>query len=260
MATDKHRRGGRRPAARIRKRPTTGSGSSGAGARAGPRRGLPPRPGEPGAQASSKPRSVEEEVRATARPGQGDRAVRAFEQAVSLVERGRDAAAVRSAQEAKELAPRSGAVREILGIALYRAERFREALRELQAYRRITGRLDQNHLIADSHRALGAPAKALEPVREALRARIPDDVRAEAAIVGASALADLGRFEEALSLVRSASTARGGAKESDVRLWYATADLLARAGRPREAVQEFRKILRYDSGAFDVAERLAALS
>src|SRR6266581_2955521 len=127
----------------------------------------------PGAQASSKPRSVEEEVRATARPGQGDRAVRAFEQAVSLVERGRDAAAVRSAQEAKELAPRSGAVREILGIALYRAERFREALRELQAYRRITGRLDQNHLIADSHRALGAPEKAVEPPRAPMRAGIP---------------------------------------------------------------------------------------
>src|SRR5439155_466722 len=86
----------------------------------------------------------------------------------------RNGAAGGEALEAKELAPRSGAVREVLGMALYRAGRFQEALRELQAYRRLTGRLDQNHLIADSHRALGAPDKALEAARAALHARVPE--------------------------------------------------------------------------------------
>jgi tetratricopeptide (TPR) repeat protein len=128
-----------------------------------------------------------------ARTSHRDRAGAAFEQAVELLQRGRPAQAVEAARTAKELAPRSGAVREVLGIALYRAERYRDALRELQAYRRMTGRLDQNHLIADSYRALGSPAKAVDPVREALRARLPDEVRAEAAIVGAAALAELGR-------------------------------------------------------------------
>src|SRR5207249_239393 len=160
-------------------------------------------PGEapPTERTARRPRSVEEEIRATARPKQSERAVRAFQQAVSLMERGRDAAAVAPAREAKDLAPRSGVVREVLGMALYRSGQFREALRELQAYRRITGRADQNHLIADSHRALGAPEKAVEPAREAIRARIGDDVRAEAAVVGAAALADLGRTDEALSLL-----------------------------------------------------------
>src|SRR6266542_1925982 len=137
-------------------------------------RRAPDRPGGAGT------RNAAEEIRSKTRPGQSASAVQAFEQAVALLQRDRAIAAVASAIRAKELAPRSGAVREILGIALYRAERFRDALRELQAYRRMTGRLDQNHLIADCYRALGAPEKALEPVQDAVRSRLPDEVRAEA--------------------------------------------------------------------------------
>ena len=77
---------------------------------------------------------------------------------------------MKAATEAKWLASRSGAVREVLGIALYRTERFRDALRELQAYRRMTGRADQNHLIADSYRALGSPEKAV-PLAESPEAQ-----------------------------------------------------------------------------------------
>jgi tetratricopeptide (TPR) repeat protein len=175
------------------------------------------------------------------------------------MQRQRDAAAAEAAEEAKSLAPRSGVVREVLGLSLYRAGRFREALRELQAYRRMTGRVDQNHLIADSHRAIGSPEKAIEPSREALRAKISDEAKAEAAIVGASALADLGRFEEALSLLRSFPIQPRQARPSDLRVWYVTGDLLQRAGRPREAADEFRKVLRHDAQAFDAAERLATL-
>jgi len=194
-----------------------------------------------------------------ARPGQGDAAVRAFEEAVGLLERDRATAAVAAAMRAKNLSPRSGAVREVLGMALYRAERFRDALRELQAYRRITGRLDQNHLIADCYRALGSPEKAVDPAREALRARLPDDVRAEAAIVGASALADLGRFTEAQSMLRASPTSGRLSRDFDLRVWYVSGDILERAGRQAEAADEFRRIVRHDPGAFDAAERLARL-
>src|SRR5437867_8240475 len=153
------------------------------------------------------PRGVAEEIRRAARTGQADRALRAFQRAVGLLERDRDAAAVSAASEAKELAGRSGAVREVLGMALYRSGRYREALRELQAYRRMTGRVDQNHLIADSHRALGQPEKAVDAARETLRQRtLPPEVRAEAAVVGAGALADLGRFPEAVAMLRGFPT------------------------------------------------------
>jgi tetratricopeptide (TPR) repeat protein len=183
-----------------------------------------------------------------------------MKEAVDALERGRPRDAERAATEAKRLAPRSGAIREVLGLAQYRNGRFREALRELQSYRRLTGRLDQNHLIADSHRALGAPAKALGPVEEALDARIPEEARAEAAVVGASALADLGRYDEALTLLRRAPRRGAGSRPHDLRVWYVRADVLARAGRRREAAREFARILEHDPDAFDAAERLAALS
>jgi tetratricopeptide (TPR) repeat protein len=158
------------------------------------------------------------------------------------------------------MASRSGAVREVLGLALYRAERYREALRELQAYRRVTGRLDQNHLIADSQRALGAPDKAVEAAVEAVRADIPDEARAEAAVIGASALADLGRFTEALGILRSFPPDERLARPYHLRLWYVTGDVLERAGRAEEAAEEFRRVVRHDPDAFDAADRLARLA
>jgi len=205
------------------------------------------------------PRWVVEEIRTTARPGQGDRALDTFQDAVALLERGQDAAAAKVARDAKGLAPRSGAVREVLGMALYRTERFREALRELQAYRRMTGRVDQNHLIADSYRALGAPEKAVEPAVEAMGSQIPEEARVEAAVVGASALADLGRFTEALGMLRSFRAEEQLARPFHLRLWYVTGEILERAGRPQEAAEEFRRVVRHDPGAFDAADRLAKL-
>jgi tetratricopeptide (TPR) repeat protein len=195
-----------------------------------------------------------------ARPPQRERAGSSFQEAVDLLERGKPAQAVAAAQVAKALAPRSGAAREVLGIALYQADRFREGLRELQAYRRITGRLDQNHLIADCYRAMGSPEKAIDPAREALRARLPDEVRAEAAVVGASALADLGRFTEAMSMLRAAPTNERLSRDFDLRVWYVSGDILERAGRRAEAAEEFRRLVRHDPGAFDAAERLARLA
>lgn len=228
--------------------------------RTDPSRGRRPGAGGPGrTPAATAPRWAAEEIRTTARSGQGDRALRAFEEAVELLERGQDGAAVKAATQAKSLASRSGAVREVLGIALYRTERFREALRELQAYRRMTGRVDQNHLIADCHRALGAPQKAVEPAMEALRAPISEEARAEAAMVGASALADLGRYTEALGILRSFRTHDQLARPFDLRLWYVTGEILEMAGRPQEAAEEFRRVVRHDPQAFDAAERLARL-
>lgn len=200
------------------------------------------------------------EIRATVRGGAAREAVSLLEQAVEAIERGKPGEAERAGQRAKALAPRSGAVREILGLAYYQAERFRDALRELQAYRRMTGRADQNHLVADCHRALGAPEKAVPLIQEALGARIPEETRAEAAVVGGAALADMERFEEALTLLRRFKTKADVARPHDLRVWYVTGDVLERAGRKSEAAREFRRIVRHDAGAFDAAERLAALS
>jgi tetratricopeptide (TPR) repeat protein len=124
----------------------------------------------------------------------------------------------------------------------------------------MTGRADQNHLIADGYRALGAPDKAPALAQEALRLRTPIEVKAEAVVVAASALADLGRFEEALTLLRRFPTRAEAARSHDLRVWYVAGDVLERAGRKREAAREFRRIVDHDPDAFDAAERLAAVA
>jgi tetratricopeptide (TPR) repeat protein len=145
-------------------------------------------------------------------------------------------------------------------MALYRGSRFAEALQELKAYRRMTGRADQNHLIADCLRALGKPAGALPLTDEALAASdVSHEVKLEAAIVGASALADQGRYPEAMSYLRKARTRAGVADDQTLRLWYVKADILEKSGRRSEAADEFRKIARHDPSAFDVVERITQL-
>ena len=182
------------------------------------------------------------------------------EEAVIALSEGDPARAERAALSVKALASRSAAAREILGLAFYHQERFREAIRELQAYRRMSGRRDQNHVIADAHRALGAPERAVMEARDGLAAPVEEAVRAECAIVAGAALADLGRFEEALTVLRSVPTRPDVARPHHLRLWYVTADVLERAGQRDQAARLLRLILRHDPDAFDAADRLSALS
>jgi len=198
-------------------------------------------------------------VRRTARPSDQADAVAHLSRAIELLERGDADAAAREAAKAKRSAPRSGAVREVLGLALYGQERWQEALTELKTYRRLTGRVDQNHLIADCLRGLGRAAEVVPLAEEELRGAAPNDAKAEAVIVAASALADQKRFAEALAFLGRAKTREDVAESYTLRLWYVRGDILARAGRKAEAAQEFRKVMRHDAGAFDVAERLAEL-
>lgn len=206
------------------------------------------------------PRDVTEEVQQSTRPTLVRDALSRLGRAVELVERGDTGAGLAEAQKAKQLSPRSAAVREVLGLAFYGQGRWQEALTEMKAYRRMTGRADQNHIIADCLRGLGRPAEAVPLAEEALRAKLPNETKAEAVIVAASALADQSKFPEALAFLGRARTREDVAEDYTLRLWYVRGDILARAGRREEAAIEFRKVMRHDSGAFDTAERLAELS
>jgi tetratricopeptide (TPR) repeat protein len=227
---------------------------------------LSPRPSARRAQTSAQPsralpRDVVNELNRTARSGKEHQAAARLERAVQLLERGDSRGAVAEAQKAKELAPRSTSVREVLGMALYQQRRWKEAVAELQTYRRISGRADQNHLIADAERGLGRPERAVPLAEEALTARgVPIEAKTEAVIVAASALADLRRYDQALGLLRRVRTRDDVARPEVIRVWYVIADILERAGRPREAAEQFRKILRHDPSAYDVAERVAQLA
>jgi tetratricopeptide (TPR) repeat protein len=205
------------------------------------------------------PRDLADEIRRTARPANHQAAMARLARAIELLERDDPRAAAAEAEKAKSLAPRSAAVREVLGLALYGLERWQEALTELKAYKRMTGRVDQNHVIADCLRALGRPGEAIPLADEELRGKAPNDAKAEAVVVAAAALADQRRYPEALAFLRRARTRDDVAEPYTLRLWYVKADILERAGRREEAAEEFRKIMRHEPGAFDAAERLAQL-
>jgi tetratricopeptide (TPR) repeat protein len=206
------------------------------------------------------PRDVLEELQRATKPTQVRDAVSRLSRAVELLERGDAGAAVAEAAKAKQLSGRSAAVREVLGLALYGQGRWQEALTELKAYRRFSGRADQNHVIADCLRAVGKPQEAVPLAEEELRAKVSPEAKAEAVIVAASALADQERFAEALAFLARAKTKEGVSAPYTLRLWYVRGDILAKAGRRDEAAGEFRRIMRHDASAFDTAERLAELT
>lgn len=206
------------------------------------------------------PRDVLDELQRATKPTQVREAVSRLSRAVELLERGDAGAAVAEAAKAKQLSGRSAAVREVLGLALYGQGRWQEALTELKAYRRFSGRADQNHVIADCLRAVGKPQEAVPLAEEELRAKVSPEAKAEAVIVAASALADQERFAEALAFLARAKTKEGVSAPYTLRLWYVRGDILAKAGRRDEAAGEFRRIMRHDASAFDTAERLAELT
>jgi tetratricopeptide (TPR) repeat protein len=219
------------------------------------------RGGPRAASVEGLPRSIQEEIRRTAPPGKERDAMSRLARAIELLDRDDPKGAVAEAEKAKAVAPRSGAVREVLGLALYGLGRWQDALTELKAYKRISGRTDQNHLIADSLRGLGRPAEAVPLAEEVLRVKgVASEAKAEAVIVAASALADQGRFAEALAFLGRAKTREDVAEGYTLRLWYVKGDILERAGRRKEAAEQFRRIMRHDASAYDVAERLAAIS
>jgi hypothetical protein len=163
---------------------------------------------------------------------------------------------------AKHLAPRSPAVRESFGIALYRSGELHEALAELQAYRRLSGGTDQNHLIADCIRSEGrdtdrAVVVGMELVDDE-RAEI--ERRVESAIVVAAVHLDAGRPARARPLIQRflvGPEAAGVPPESTVRLLWVAADVAVAEGRREDAVRALERIAAIDADYPDVADRIA---
>ncbi len=225
---------------------------------------LTPRPGSKhrrasAASAGNLSRDVSDELQRVTRPTDLRDATSRLSRAIELLERGDSGGAAAEATKAKALSPRSASVREVLGLAYYGQGRWQEALTQIKAYKRMAASADQNHIIADCLRALGRPAEAIPLAEEVLRTKAPNEAKAEAVIVAASALADQGRFPEALAFLARARTRDDVAEDYTLRLWYVKGDILAKAGRSAEAAEQFRKVMRHDPAAFDVAERLAEL-
>lgn len=234
-------------------------------------RQAPPRPSKPTVDAAPDrpalpdeepmlPRGVRKEIDRVLGPGPRARDVALCVSIASqALEEDRADIALEVLGWARHQAPRLGLVREAYGIALYQGERWAESLSELQAYRRLTGRTDQNHVIADCLRALDRGidqiADAAQPLVE--DAQAPEDRRAEAAIVWAAALADTGDLGAGRSVLRRfLERPRSGDAEHDLRVRYVAADLAEQAGDQDDARRHLRSIAAVAGGFLDVDERL----
>jgi pentatricopeptide repeat protein len=161
--------------------------------------------------------------------------------------------------DAKRRASRSAVVRESLGIALYLDGRFKDAARELAAYRRMSGRQDQNHLLADCARATGRPEKAEELVGEMIDAGVPADRVAEGLLVVAGARADRGDPDAALAALHRVDLEPKVVEPYHLRLWHLAADLEEQRGDRAAAAGYLQAIATVDPEFLDVSERLAAV-
>jgi tetratricopeptide (TPR) repeat protein len=169
------------------------------------------------------------------------------------------AEAINLGEQAKHIALRSVNAREFLGLAYYHAGKWREAARELSAFRRISGSNDQNPVIADSYRATGKPDKALEWADQVDERTSPPEVYYEAAIVGAGALVDLGRLDDAIARLQRLDLEPTVAQEHHLRAWYMLGSLLEKKGRFTQAHRWFEAVAGVDPEITDAPERAARL-
>ena len=161
---------------------------------------------------------------------------------------------------AKRLAARVGVVREACGIAAYQTGRWAEALSELRAARRMTGRNDYLPIMADCERALGRLDRALALVREASTVDLDRATQIELRIVESGIRRDQGLPDAATLVLQVPELTRGRLRPWSARLFYAYADALLAAGRADEARDAFARAAEADTeGETDAARRLDQL-
>jgi len=159
------------------------------------------------------------------------------------------------AQEARRLAARVGIVRETSGVAAYRAGRWTDALAELRAARRLTGRPSYLPLMADSERALGRLDRALALIND------PGDgldraTEIELRIVESGVRRDQGLPDAAVVALQVPELTDGRTRPWSARLFYAYADALLEAGRDHDARAWFGRAAAADTAdETDAAER-----
>lgn len=166
-------------------------------------------------------------------------------------------------QFVKSRLPRIGPVREALGVALYLAEDYRSALTELQAFRRLTGSVEQHHLIADCLRAVDEGTHRIPELvkeMEAAEESPPEAALYEARIVWASWLADAGDVGAGRAVLRPLlGDEPNPVEEHHLRLWYVAGDLAERGGDDADATTHFERVAAVVEDFFDTDDRLAAL-
>jgi tetratricopeptide (TPR) repeat protein len=190
-----------------------------------------------------------------------EKMVATLTRAAEAYDRKRFDEALRLGRIVADATPGVAPVRELTGLAAYRAERWSMAKIHLKAYFTITGDPQHLPLVMDCDRA-NHRYRAVEKDFALLEAGEPTaEVLVEGRIVMASALADQQNYAEAIALLTRAGATKQLRNPSyrHVRLWYALADVFDRAGDVVSARELFARVVIAEPDAYDAAARLGEL-
>lgn len=158
-----------------------------------------------------------------------------------------------------ERAPNATAVRELLGLTLYRLGRWKQAALELEAFQQMSGSTEQHPVLSDCYRALKR-WDDVDRLWDELREVSPSaELVTEGRIVYAGSLADRQRLTEAVDVLAKGFKFPKHVQEHHLRRGYALADLYERAGDLPQARSMFRRIAEVEPEFGDVEDRLRAL-
>lgn len=161
---------------------------------------------------------------------------------------------------ARRKASRVPGVREASGVAAYTVGKWQEALADLRAARRMSGRDSFLALMADCERGLGRPERALEVADDPAAKDLDPAERIELRIVASGARRDMGDPKAALAELRIPELKERRARPWIARLFYAYADVLVELGKMDDAREYFARASSVDQeGVTDADERLAEI-
>ncbi|WP_336923577.1 hypothetical protein [Aquipuribacter sp. SD81] len=152
-----------------------------------------------------------------------------------LADEGDTRGALAHAAVVRVLGSRLAAAREAVGVIAYRCGDYEEALRDLKAARRISGRWDTLPVMADCERGLGRPERALELAASREASQLDRDGRVEMLLVAAGARQDLGQADAAVLTLQVPELESRSEAAWHQRLVAGYAEALEQAGRSEEA-------------------------
>jgi len=190
-----------------------------------------------------------------------EKTIQTLTRAAEAYDRHRFDEALRLGRGVVDATPGVAAVRELVGLAAYRVDRWALAKVQLRAHFTITGDPVHLPLVMDADRALHRYRAVDKTFNKLESSDATPDVLAEGRIVMAAAWADQRRYREGIDLLVRAGAAKHLRNPSyrHVRLWYALADLYDRAGDPTAAREGFARVVAAEPDAYDAAARLEEL-
>lgn len=188
----------------------------------------------------------------------GEKAFKSLDRAASDFANERFNPAERRLRGLADQAPSVPEIQELLGLAMYRQEKWRAASIRLEEFRRLTGSVEQHPVLADAYRAQSRWAD-VSYLWDELREVSPSAaLMNEGRVVVAGAMADQGDLQGAIRLLEKKWNRPKRAREYHLTRAYALADLYERVGDSPRAAELFSWVAAQNPHFSDAKQRASS--